>query len=270
MSFLDTINTIDDLPGGELAPGVIWWLHGAKAGQTKAPGVFYAKATEFGDAPPAPWESDNRFDGEAGYSTPTLRIAAIGWRAQWFTQDKDDPKSLPRYITDYQPGANKHVEILCMVDGIDEPMIISVKGFHKTKAMLDAIRTYENGLLKQAGRLAKRALPRWTFWLPIQNKLNAKGETDYIEAQDGAGKAYGSVVTPPALYLPDDAMDSCFVGEVVMRRGADIRAQYERWFNQKRLPPQITEGVYQIEDTTPRQLEAPRNVPQPITEGDLF
>jgi hypothetical protein len=267
-SFLDTINAIEDLPTGDLAPGVIWWLHGAKAGQTKAPGVWYAKATEFSDIPGAPWESDSRFDGEAGFSTPTLRIAPIGWRAQWFMQDKNDPKALPRYIPDYEAGANKHVEILAMIEGQTEVFIISVKGFHKTKAMLDAIRTYENGLLKQASRLAKRALPRWTFWLPIKNKLNNKGETDYIEAQDGAGKAYGSVVTPPALYLPDDAMESCFVGESTLRRGADIRAQYDQWFKQKRLPPQIAEGVYHIEEV--KQLSAGRNVPQPVEEGDLF
>lgn len=270
MTFLDTINTIEDLPGGELEPGVIWWLHGAKAGQTKVPGVFYAKATEFGDAPGTPWAPDNRFDDEAGYSTPQLRAAVIGWRSQWFTQDKNDPKSLPRYITDYQDGANKHVEILAMIDGQAETFIISVKGFHKTKAMLDAIRGYENGLLKQASRLAKRALPRWTFWLPIKNKLNNKGETDYIEAQDGSGKSYGSVVTPPALYLPDDAMESCFVGEAILRQGADIRAQYESWFKQKRLPPQIAEGVYTEVVAEPRQLSAGRNVPEPIEEADLF
>lgn len=268
MSFLDTINAIDDIPTGDLTPGVIWWLHGAKAGATKVPGVFYAKAAEFADVPPAPWAADNRFEDETGYSAAELRIAVIGWRQQWFQQDKDDPKAMPKYITDYQPGANKHVEIICMVDGLDEPMILSVKGYHKTKALLDAIREYENGLLKQASRIAKRSLPRWTFYLPIKNKLNSKGETEYIEAQDGAGKTYGSVVTPPALYLPADAIESCFVGEETLRRGADIRTQYAQWFTQKRLPLQIAEGDYQIEEI--KQLPAGRNVPQPVEKGDLF
>lgn len=260
--FLATINAIEDLPTGELTPGVIWWLHGAKAGATKVPGVFYAKATEFASAPAAPWVTDNRFDDETGYSTPLLRAAIIGWRQQWFMQDKNDPKAMPRYIPDYQNGATKHVEIIAMIDGQEDPFIISVKGFHKTKAMLDAIRAYENGLLKQASRIAKRALPRWTFYLPIKNKLNNKGETDYIEAQDGEGKSYGSVVTPPALYLPDDAMESCFVGSDVLRRGADIRAQYDAWFRQKRLPQNAIEAEYSIEEVP--ALPAPRNVPQPI------
>ncbi len=276
MSFLETINTIDDLPTGELAPGVIWWLHGAKAGQTKAPGVWYAKATEFADVPPAPWELDNRFEDEQGYSTPELRLAVIGWRAQWFLQDKDNPKSLPRYLPEYQDGANKHVEILVMIDGLDEPFIISVKGYHRTKAMLDAIREYENSLLKQASRMAKRALPRWTFYLPIKNKLNSKGETEYTEAQDGTGKSYGSVVTPPTLHLPSDAMESCFVGETVLRRGADIRTQYNDWFKQKRLAPNEIEASYTVEEvkalpapSATRALPAGRNVPQPVTNDDV-
>ena len=76
MTWLETITTMaDDLPTGDLTPGVIWWLHGAKAGKSKEPGVFYGKASEFGDTPPAPWTEDNRFDGEKGYSTPTLRLA---------------------------------------------------------------------------------------------------------------------------------------------------------------------------------------------------
>jgi len=270
MSFLDTINAIEDLPTGDLLPGTIWWLHGAKAGQTKAPGVWYAKATEFADTPPTPWQADNRFDDEAGYSAPELRFAIIGWRSQWFQQDKDDPKSLPQYILDYQAGANKHVEILTMVDGLDEPMIISLKGFHKTKVMLDLIRSYENGLLKHASRLAKKGLPRWTFYLPIKNKLNAKGEPDYIEAQDGDGKSYGSVVTPPTLYLPADALESCFVGETVLRRGAEIRAQYDQWFKQKRLPQNMIEA----ESVEVKALPAPRkNVPVLVDAdepADLF
>lgn len=268
MSFLSTINEIEDLPTGELTPGVIWWLHGAKAGATKVPGVFYAKATEFADAPPAPWAADARFDDETGYSTPMLRLAIIGWRQQWFLQDKNDPKAMPRYIPDYQQGASKHVEILAMLDGLEDPFIVSVKGAHKTKPMLDIIRTYENGLLKQASRIAKRALPRWTFYLPIKNKLNNKGETDYIEAQDGDGKSYGSVVTPPALYLPDDAMESCFVGEAVLRRGADIHTQYTTWFRQKRLPQNVIEAEYRIDDVP--ALPPPRNQPVEISEGDLF
>lgn len=266
MSFLDTINTIEDLPTGDLKPGVIWWLHGAKAGQTKAPGVWYAKATEFADIPGTPWEMDNRFEDEQGYSTPHLRMAIIGWRQQWFTQDKNNPKSLPRYIAGYQEGASKHVEVLAMLDGMEEPFIISVKGFHKTKAVLDAIREYENGLLKQASRIAKRALPRWTFYLPFKNRLNNKGETDYIEAADGEGKKYGSVVTPPAVYLPENAMEECFVGEAVLRRGADIHAQYRDWFKQRRLAPNEIDAVYTVEETL--ALPAPKNAPLPYDPAE--
>jgi hypothetical protein len=58
-SFLDTINTIDDIPeGGDLPLGSITWMHGNKAGKT--PGAFFGKATEFSGTPSTPWLPDNR------------------------------------------------------------------------------------------------------------------------------------------------------------------------------------------------------------------
>jgi hypothetical protein len=51
--------------------------------------------------------------------------------------------------------------------------------------------------------MAKRALPLWTFWLPIANQRDASGKTAYVEAMDASGKSYGSVVTPPTIYLPE-------------------------------------------------------------------
>lgn len=263
-NFLDTINTIEDLPTGRLNPGTFYWLHGVK--QAKLPGCFYVKAAEIGAEPPAPWQSDTRFDGETGYSAPALKIAVVGWRSQWYTQAAQDKPKM--WIAGYEPGAKKHTDFLCFAEGIDEPMILSADGLNKEKPLAEIVKSYRAGLLTQASRVAKRALPLWTFWLPIANRRTADGKTAYIEAQDSQGKSYGSVVTPPALYLPDDAMDSCFVGETILRRGADVAREYADWFNAKRLPPQIAEGVYAVEEV--RQLEAPRNVPQPVEEADLF
>ena len=265
MSWLDTINTIEDLPTGELEPGRIIWLHGVNKGGAKTPGVFYAKASEFTAAPGAPWAEDNRYaDGdnpEHGYSAAELRVAVIGWRQQWFKPGGEGAPTV--YLLGYEPGAKKNVGILCMVEGLDDPMVISASGMNKAKPLLDLIRSYEDGLLKQASRIAKRALPRWTFWLPIRNQ-EKDGKTQYIDATDSAGKSYGSVVTPPALFLPADAMESCFVGADILQRGVEIHAMYKSWFGQKRLAPQIVEG-----EVLPA-LPAPKNVPQPVGDDELF
>ena len=97
-----------------------------------------------------------------------------------------------------------------------------------------------------------------------QDRWEKDGKTQYIDATDSAGKSYGSVVTPPALFLPADAMESCFVGADILQRGVEIHAMYKSWFGQKRLAPQIVEG-----EVLPA-LPAPKNVPQPVGDDELF
>lgn len=260
MTWLDTINAIEDLPAGQLNPGMFYWLHGAK--QAKQPGCFYVKASEVGDTPGAPWIEDNRFDDEAGFSAVELRIAIIGWRSQWYTQE--DPKKPKIWITGYQQGAKKHTDFLCFAEGIEAPMMLSADGMNKEKPLSDIVKAYRAGLLTQASRIAKRGLPLWTFWLPIKNKTNGDGKTAYVEATDSSGKGYGSYVTPPTLYLPDDAMESCFVGEEILRKGADVARDFAEWFSAKRTAPDVIEG-----EVLPA-LPAPKNEPQPITEAELL
>ncbi|MFK5283768.1 hypothetical protein ACI3PL_29750, partial [Lacticaseibacillus paracasei] len=80
--------------------------------------------------------------------------------------------------------------------------ILSADGANKEKPLSDIVKSYRDGLLKQASRVAKRGLPLWTFWLPIANRRTADGKPAYTEATDASGKSYGSIVTPPTLYLP--------------------------------------------------------------------
>jgi hypothetical protein len=129
MSFLDTINTIEDLPTGQLTPGTFYWLHGAKTG--KIPGCFYVKAAEVGDVPPAPWVADDRYDNEQGYAAPALKIAIIGYRSQWYTQQEQGKPKI--WITGYEKGAKKHTDFLCFAEGIEAPMILSADGMNKEK-----------------------------------------------------------------------------------------------------------------------------------------
>lgn len=259
MTWLETINTIEDLPTGQLTPGVFYWLHGTK--QAKLPGCFYVKASEIGDPPSDPWKTDTRFDDEVGFSAPELRIAVIAWRSQWYTQEEQKKPKV--WLAHYEPGARKHTDFLCFAEGIEAPMMLSADGMNKEKPLSDLLKSYRSGLLTQASRIARKALPLWTFWLPIRNKLTADGKTHYIEATDSSGKSYGSVVTPPTLYLPEDAMESCFVGEDILRKGAEVAREYANWVDSKRLAPDIIEG-----EVLPA-LPAPKNVPQPLELADV-
>jgi hypothetical protein len=85
----------------------------------------------------------------------------------------------------------------------------------------------------------------------------------YEEVQRG-GIGTGAYVTYPVATLPADAMDTLFVGADVLQRGADVARQYARWTQERRLPQNVIEG-----EVLPA-LPAPRNVPQPVEDEDLF
>lgn len=267
-TFADQIATIGDaIPAATaLEPGRIIWLHGIK--QAKLPGAFYVKDTELNGTPAEPWKADNRFEeerGERGYSTPALKIAVLGQRTQWFIQGDRDNGTITQWIARYEEGSKKLVEFLVLVEGISEPMVLSASGMNKAKPLIDAVYDYRNGLLKQASRIAKVQLPLWAFWLPFQNRLDSNGKTAYQEAADGQGKTYGSVVTPPALRLPPDAMDALFVGKETLERGAAIVAEYHNWPKTKRLSNDMVEGQV----ITVKALPEPRrNVPQALPDDE--
>lgn len=254
----------DDLPNETLEPGRIIWLHGTKQGGAKTPGVFYVKASELSDTPSAPWKADDeRFENEYGYSTPELKIAIIGFRSQWFIPAAE-PGQPPEWLQEYREGvgAKKSTEYLCLVEGIADPMVLSVSGKNKAGPLLDILKTYQNGLLKQASRIKRRQMPLWSFWLPIANRRDEGGQTLYLTAQDSTGKVYKSIVTPPALYLPDNPLDTLYVGAETISYGAQVRNDFAEWFKAKRLPQGTVEGHVTV--SAPKQLAAPRNVPQPL------
>lgn len=261
MSFLDTINTIEDLPeGGDLPLGSITWMHGNKAGKT--PGAFFGKATEFSGTPAAPWLPDDRFDDDPGYSAPALNVAFVAWRSQWYKQEEQGPKI---WLSDYEAGARKQVEYIVFAEGCDDPMILTLPKFTKAKPIQDIVKDYRDGLLKQASRLAKRALPLWSFWVPISGKQSKDGKAVYEEVTRASGST-GAYVTYPVVTWGDNPMDTLFVGEALLRKGGDVARTYGHWTETRRLPAGVVEG----EIVPPRQLTSGRNVPQPIEEGDLF
>lgn len=266
-TFIDDLDQLPaEIPGAAtLEPGRLSWLHGAKSGNVRTPGCFYGRDTAFTDQPGEPWILDERHSeqGEIGYSTPELRIAFVGWRDQWFIpgQDRGD---LPTWIAGYQEGAKKLTEYLIRVQGLADPMVLSVSGLYKARPIADLVSQYKRGALTQAMRRYKLALPLWAFWLPVANKRGADLKTVYIEAKDAAGKEYGSVVTPPSLAGLPQARTAAEILE-----DAALWTEYREagWFDFKRLPQNTVEASYTIANTP--ALPPGRNVPVPVDDSEI-
>lgn len=259
-TFLDDLDSLpSEIPGAQhLEPGRVSWLHGIK--DAKWPGCFYAKDTAFTDPPP--WQPDNRYEdqGEMGFSTPVLRIAILGERSQWF-EPGADRGDLPNWIAGYIPGAKKLTEYLIAIEGIEDPMVLSVSGKYKAGPFAAIVSSYRRGALTQAMRKTRRTLPLWAFWLEIGGKKDASGRPVYEKAMDGEGKEYGSIVTVPVLLAPPIPRTT---EELIA--GGDIWASHGEWLKYKRLPQGAAEGTYTI--SAPAQLPPGRNVPQPVEEEE--
>ena len=250
--------------------GTFGWMHGNKA--AKQAGAFYGKETEFANAPQAPWKLDDRFaDGknpENGYSAVMIKLAFIGTRSQWFTEDQQaDGRKRRHWLKTYVPdvGAKKQVEWLVLAEGVDLPMILAGSKMTKTKPFDDIILTYKRTLLKQASLRMKNPMPLFSYWLPISGEVDAAGKPVYSEVSGKDGKS--SFVTYPKLYLPKNAIDTNVLDLDTLRYAQSIRREYLWWFEEQREQDDTVTAEYEIEDA-PLQIEAPRNAPKPIESDE--
>lgn len=263
---LETLSTLDIDYQTETSdqPPRIWWHNGDK--RSKTPGSFYTKLDEIGVEPAAPWQSDDRFDNEDGFATNKLNVAIIGHRSQAFKQDNADSPWI--WLTKWEKGARIYTEVLCIVEGIDEPVVWACKGM-TGKAVTGKgdgiIDRYKTALLREAEKLSKRTLPPWSFWLPIASEVDASGKLVYADT------GFGSFITRPRIHWPaghkvDAVINMLFVGKELIERGAEIRNQYADWFKARRVNDEAPVAAEQeAEEDAPPQ----RNVPQPLSEDDI-
>lgn len=266
MSFADTIKgiTIPQTAARDMDnQSRFYWHNGIRAAKTG--GSFYAKQADFSGEFSPPWKADTRFEDEAGFGTTDLKIAVLAYRTQPFIQHEKLPGEKygrKEWFLKWEKGMKFYTEVLCFVEGYPDIAVWASDGL-TGKAVTGKggiIPSYEAGLLAQAEGVAGQPLPLWAFWLPISTKRVG----DKIAYED---TGFGSFVTPPALHLPKDAMETRFVGGELLERGARLMKQYARWATTKRLPENTVEAEYTV--SAPAQIAAPRNVPQPITDADL-
>ncbi|MFV9507690.1 MAG: hypothetical protein AB4911_24325 [Oscillochloridaceae bacterium umkhey_bin13] len=237
-TFATRIATVETPAVNDTTPTTpaIWWYNGNKPAKT--PGVFYVKGTALQQEPSEPWTPSQRFEHEVGFETRALHLALITWRQQPYhvveIVSGGEKRKDRRYITEWEPGAQIHTEIVCLAEGIAEPVVWSFHGMAGRAVMgkIGIFNAYRNGLLREAEQLAGKRLPLWTFWLPISTLVNTKGQVVYTDT------GHGSLVTLPMLALPEAPnqalMDDLFVGEEWVSYGYAVRTQFERWRSQRR------------------------------------
>lgn len=232
----------------------LWWHNGDK--KTKTPGTFYTRGEDWAGDLPEPWAQVDRFDGEVGWAAAVLRVLPITYRSQAFRRIDQGGKVRREYIARWEPGAQIHTELLCFVEGLDGPVVWSMKG------MTGAAVTGKGGifaaarqaLLAPAEKALKKKVPLHAFWLPIGTALDAQGKTFYKVLDQG------SVITPPALRLPAglegrDLLNGLYAGRAVIEEAGELREQYEAWRQEKRSPEPADE-------VAPAPRHAGRNAPQ--------
>jgi hypothetical protein len=237
-TFAERIATVETPVVNDATPTTpaIWWYNGNKPAKT--PGIFYVKGTTLKQEPVDPWTPSQRYENEAGFETPLLHLAPITWRQQPYhvveVVSGGEKRKDRRYIAEWEPGAQIHTEIVCLAEGIAEPVIWSFHGMTGRAVMgkTGIFNTYRNGLLREAEQIAGKRLPLWTFWLPLTTLCNAKGQVIYTDT------GHGSLVTLPMLAWDDtpqaNLLDTLFVGEDWITYGYEVRHQFESWRTQRR------------------------------------
>lgn len=251
MGFRDEIHSIDTPPVDDRHPTLpaMWWYHGTRRPPTG--GVFYVKADALRDPPEEPWRPSQRFSGERGFEADQVQVLPICYRQQPYrivtVGAGREQRRERRYLAKWEPGAQFHTELLCMAEGIQEPVVWSCRGM-TSKALTGRggiMDTYVHGLLKLAQQEARKkdpakTLPLWTFWLPIATQRDAQGRVVHHDT------GFGSFVTLPVVLIPpvevlierpaelEQLLDTLYAGKEWIAYGYDLFHQFADWRNERR------------------------------------
>lgn len=238
MAFKDVIvavgDTLQDWTDRRDDPPRVYWRNGAK--QTGTGGFFYVKADDLAMPASAPWREAELYQNEPAFVTDTADVIVVGTRTQAFIPVRQDGREVSRrWLTKWEPnvGATVYTEALLLsTSGLeDSPVVWAMRGLTGA-AFAKAMKTYRNGLLKYAERQAGRRLPLWSFRLRFTTERDVRGRVLFVPT------GFGSLVTPPALQIPDQVDDALveqlFVGPDELLRGQEWREQYDAWLRERR------------------------------------
>ena len=216
----------------------IWWYNGVK--QAGTAGHFYTSEREFPNAPTDPWTQVERYDDEVGYMTENLLVAMIRRRSQAYTEDRTT--NTKTWHPHYKPGMRIYTEILCLVKGIDEPVVWVVKGMTGkavTGRKVGIVDTFAEAVLKPAQASWKHGqVPPWAFWMLITGARGDKGKPVYTDT------GYGSTVTLPSLAgvpatVTRDTLTTLYVGRDMLDFGLEVYKSSAEWAKTQRTNDEV-------------------------------
>jgi len=240
----------------------IWWHNGVS--KAKTAGSFYTRAEDWAGPLPEPWQGVERFEGELGWFAETLKIVPLTYRSQPFAAVKDAAGNKRReYAAKWQQGMSIHTEILCLVEGVEGPVVWSVKGMVGKEVLNTVFAQARQRLIVPGEARLRKRLPMWSFWLPVTQRRTAAGKLDYVSFPEGGE------ISPPALVLPDlhgpDLLNALYVGKALFEEAAAIRQQYEEWRHERRgNEPEVLNAV-PVHAVPVTAATNGRNEPQALT-----
>lgn len=249
----------------------MYWMNGEP--RDKSPGRFWMDADRADSAGlsvlPKPWQAiEHTFKrGETAslYVAPALYIAPICWRQQNFIKNASGGVETwieERKFAKLAPNEGIAFELLCLVQGIDQPMVLSLKSTKASMAwaanILKDYKSMRDEIKKSRGG---SVVPPWWFWLAVRSAVNEKDKKPIYETVNG------SVITPPTWVTPGDihareTWKAMYVGNDLAALGESVYLETGKAWAAKR----ISEGYSAQPDATPEP--SGRNVPQPYTEDE--
>lgn len=250
----------------------IYWMNGEPRDGT--PGRFWAnpdQLVEAGISFEKPWKVVNHTFSDGNKKdiavATALHIAPICWRQQTYTRDATG--QITGWVTErtrgkMQPGQSVFFEMLCLVEGLNSPVVLSAKAIKTSMAwladILPAYRKMRDEIKKSRNG---RSVPPWWFWLAIRSELGPDKKPVYDKTPQG------KAITPPRWIVPGDITQrDTWAAMYVGNEWADIG---EEWYDNGGADW----ATCLISDTyagaTPEATEAGRNVPVAIddTNNDI-
>lgn len=252
------------------------WRNGSPV--LKTPGMFQVtdeSLEKFGIAPPndpkywthGVWTSP-KGNEVPGWLAPRLRLQVIGKRqqdaemgsdgqiVQWFDR--------PVAKQDRPQGWTIFGEMLCLVPGFgDLPIVLSMPRVKTSMAMLATnSKRFLDEVVEAARKSRQNAkIPIYAFWMLIETtKVENKQKQLVIDYQP----AGSTVVTPPALVLPDKTGDALwqalYVGRERLELAERLRGEYDWWVTSK------PGDDHHADPLTAAMPDAGRNAPQDIDD----
>lgn len=249
--------------------GRVWWMNGEPRDGT--PGRFWLNPdamADLGIAFEKPWKViEHTFsDGNKKQIAvaAALHVAPICWRQQ--TYIRNDTGGVAGWVTTrsrgkLEAGQSVYFEMLCILEGLNTPVVFSTKQVKTSMAWLaDILPDYRK--LRDVIKAARngQAVPPWWFWLAIRSEIGTDKKPVYEKTQ-------GRAVTPPKWIKPAD-LDNRDTWKA-MYVGAEIADWGEQAYTHGGLEwaQRLISETYSA--TEPQAASNGRNVPQEISEADI-